>query len=188
MREKEVKTRTLERALDRVLMDYAGDPFGIHGIAHWGRVFINATMLASNNGGDVGVAKLFAILHDSKRLNDHDDPDHGPRAAEFARKINRPFLHLSRARLEVLCEACEGHTSTIFSGNPTVQACWDADRLDLARPGVLVTPDPDCMNTEMAKDPDVIKRAMWRSRVFSVARHTPPFVASKTIEEVHGAE
>lgn len=47
-------------------------------------------------------------------------------------------------------QACRLHTSALRTGNPTIDACFDADRLDLGRVGV--TPDPDRMATEKGKE------------------------------------
>ena len=48
-----------------------------------------------------------------------------------------------------LQEACRLHTTTHHTSNPTIDACFDADRLDLGRVGI--TPDPEEMATEKGK-------------------------------------
>ena len=48
--------------------------------------------------------------------------------------------------------------------------CWDADRLDLSR--AAITPKPDRMGTEAARDPELIQWAIDHSS----RRHTPRFV------------
>ena len=50
---------------------------------------------------------------------------------------------------KTLCKACELHTVCHCTGNPTIDACFDADRLDLMRVGI--TPDPERMATERGK-------------------------------------
>jgi uncharacterized protein len=50
----------------------------------------------------------------------------------------------------LLQEACRLHTSAHRTGNPTIDACFDADRLDLGRVGI--TPDPNKMATEKGKE------------------------------------
>ena len=47
---------------------------------------------------------------------------------------------------ELLRKAFELHTVCHRTGNPTVDACFDADRLDLMRVGII--PDPKKMATE----------------------------------------
>ena len=51
--------------------------------------------------------------------------------------------------LSLLCKACELHTVCHSTGNPTIDTCFDADRLDLMRVGI--TPDPEKMATERGK-------------------------------------
>src|SRR5690606_8923116 len=60
------------------------DQRGIHGVAHWARVRFHGVSLARELGLDTGVPRLFAILHDSQRRYEGDDPEHGPRAADYA--------------------------------------------------------------------------------------------------------
>jgi uncharacterized protein len=43
----------------------------------------------------------------------------------------------------------------------TVQTCWDADRLDLGRVGIIPRPDRLCI--EEARDPVLFERAYRRS-------------------------
>lgn len=52
---------------------------------------------------------------------------------------------LSDEEFHLLQEACRLHTSTENTGNPTIDACFDADRLDLGRVGI--TPSPNKMAT-----------------------------------------
>ena len=62
----------------------------VHGIGHWLRVEDNGHMVAEFNGGDKAVVSYFAYLHDSQRWNDFEDPRHGPRACEYAKKKQMP--------------------------------------------------------------------------------------------------
>ena len=41
---------------------------------------------------------------------------------------------------DLLFVACAGHTDHPTDDDPTVQACWDADRLDLGRVGARIDP------------------------------------------------
>ncbi len=50
--------------------------------------------LAGETGANVEVVSLFAILHDSRRINEVTDPEHGPRAAEFAAEIRGTVFDL----------------------------------------------------------------------------------------------
>jgi uncharacterized protein len=84
------------------------------------------------------------------RENDSVDPQHGPRAAAFALELHAEgLLGTTPAQLETLRYACFEHTNGLVSDDPTVGACWDADRLDLPRVGV--TPDPDLFSTERGR-------------------------------------
>ena len=48
-----------------------------------------------------------------------------------------------------LKKACELHTTTLRTEDATVNACFDADRLDLGRVGI--TPNPDKMATAQGR-------------------------------------
>lgn len=121
----------------------------IHGHDHWMRVVANGLDIAKNTTGvDPTVVELFGLLHDTQRKNDGKDPHHGPRAAEFLDTIVND-LHITTTQYNALRYAIEHHTDEIHNTNPTIGACYDADRLDLGRVGI--TPAPDYMNTEYAK-------------------------------------
>ena len=70
--------------LKTVLQDYALPPCGDHGVAHWARVLENGLKLSEETNANIKVVQLFAVIHDSKRISEFGDPEHGPRAAEFA--------------------------------------------------------------------------------------------------------
>jgi uncharacterized protein len=93
--------------------------------------------------------RLFALLHDSCRLDDGEDPDHGPRAAEMLHRIVPAIFALDRTRLELLKQAILLHTSGRTTEDPTIGTCWDADRLDIGRAGL--TPDARYMSTSAGK-------------------------------------
>jgi uncharacterized protein len=135
---------------------------GPHGHPHWVRVRQNGARLAGMTGADPLVVDLFALLHDSRRTNDQIDPWHGVRAATFAEELNGTFFRLSSAQLELLKHACALHTQGLVLADPTVQVCWDADRLDLGR--VDITPDPNLLCTDAAKNPKILEWAWRRSR------------------------
>jgi len=141
----------------------------IHGPAHWARVRYNGLLLTRDSGADWQVVELFAFIHDSQRYDDGYDPDHGPRAAEYASRTCGRLFQLSDAQLDLLVKACMGHTHERLTPCVTVQTCWDADRLDLARVGII--PDPYYLGTDLAKDPQVIAEAIARSRGLSSKAH-----------------
>src|SRR5439155_4023853 len=91
--------------LHAVLEDYALPWGGDHGIAHWARVYENGLRLAGETGANVGVVSLFAVLHDCRRVNEHTDPDHGPRAAEFATLLRGRLFDLPDTEFGLLHRA-----------------------------------------------------------------------------------
>jgi len=137
------------------------DWHGIHGAAHWARVRWNGLRLAEHTGADRRVVELFAFLHDSQREHDGGGRGHGPRAARVVHALNDRHLGLGDRELELLAWACEEHTFGGTEAHPTVQTCWDADRLDLGRVGKR--PDPARLCTDAARDPALIEEAYARS-------------------------
>jgi uncharacterized protein len=147
--------------LQTVLDDYALPIGGDHGVAHWARVLDNGLRLAEETGANVEVVSLFAVLHDSRRINEGSDPDHGPRAAAFAAELRRKVFDLDDQEFRLLHRACEGHTHERTHPDVTIQTCWDSDRLDLGRVGIM--PHPSRLCTEVAKRPETIKWADGRA-------------------------
>ena len=121
---------------------------------HWSRVARIGERLAGETGARLDVVRFFAFFHDSCRESDGWDHEHGPRAALLVETLHGSLFDLDRPGLELLIEACHGHTNRGFHSDPTVQTCWDADRLDLGRVGIL--PDPDRLGTAPAKRREVI--------------------------------
>jgi uncharacterized protein len=140
---------------------YAGNWDGIHGMPHWLRVRENGLRLAGETGAHRRVVEVFALLHDSQRVNDGRDPEHGPRAAAFAESLGGDGLGLDSAALVLLAEACRGHSYGLMTGDITVLTCWDADRLDLGRVGIRPAAHRLC--TDAARDPAMIEWAYRRS-------------------------
>ncbi|BCU77864.1 hypothetical protein llg_25790 [Luteolibacter sp. LG18] len=122
----------------------------VHGPDHWRRVERNAVLLATRTGADVDVVRLFALFHDSRRENDGHDPEHGARGAAHAAELRGTAYALDDARFELLRLACTGHTDGLHHPDPTIGTCWDADRLDLGRVGMI--PDPYYMSTAFGKE------------------------------------
>jgi uncharacterized protein len=119
-----------------------------HGVDHWTRVAANGLNLTAPDVDPI-VVLLFSILHDACRENDGRDPEHGERAAEFARKLNRDVFTLESKRLDLLAYAIEHHSTGAVTTDPTIGACWDADRLDLQRFGHRI--DPALMSTHRGR-------------------------------------
>lgn len=147
---------------ERVISTFPMGPDSIHGPVHWGRVLENALRIREETGADLRVLELFALFHDSLRQNDQIDPDHGERGARYAHKLRQDgMFELEDAAFDLLRIACTEHTDGGTGGDPTVITCWDADRLDLWRCGII--PRPERMCTQTARRPDVIEWAMDRS-------------------------
>jgi uncharacterized protein len=126
--------------MDAILQGYVLPRRGYHGVVHWARVLESGVRIAEVTGADKEVVSLFALFHDSRRVNETRDPGHGLRGGELARSLRGSLVHLDDERFELLFEACRLHTDGHTEGDPTLQACWDADRLDLGRVGI--NPDP----------------------------------------------
>ena len=122
----------------------------LHGIKHWDRVYENGQRLLTPEM-NARVVGLFAYLHDSCRIDNDRDLEHGPRAARYIDTLRDNYLkELTDEEITLLKEACRLHTTTERTGNPTIDACFDADRLDLWRVGII--PDPNRMATEKGKE------------------------------------
>ncbi len=163
----------IRRVLDSILEQYALPWNGDHGVAHWARVLENGLRLATTTGANVEVIRLFAVLHDSRRLNEATDPQHGPRAAEFAALLRGRAFELPDHEFRLLYRACAGHTHERTHPDITIQTCWDADRLDLGRVGIQ--PHPSRLCTASAKAPEVLQWADARASF----RLIPEFVATE---------
>jgi len=117
---------------------------GTHGVVHWSRVLENGFRIGEAVGANLTVVRLFAVFHDCRRENDHVDPGHGIRGGRVARGLRAAWLDVTDEELDLLVYACDHHTDGLTESVPTVQACWDADRLDLPRCGIRVEPDRLC--------------------------------------------
>jgi uncharacterized protein len=72
-------------------------------------------------------------------------------SAEMMNSLRHTLLKdLTDHQFELLQTACYLHTTTHHTGDPTIDACFDADRLDLGR--VSITPDPTKMATEKGRE------------------------------------
>ncbi len=155
--------------LQAILSDYALDPRDIHGVYHWARVLENGTRIAEATGADTELVQLFSIFHDCRRVNEGTDPGHGRRGANFAATLRGGLVQLEPSRFELLHYACTDHTEGLTEADPTVQACWDADRLDLGRVGIEL--DPDLLCTDIAKQSELFGWANDRACKNFVSPH-----------------
>jgi uncharacterized protein len=144
--------------------------FGLHGVSHWARVYENGRMLAPSTGADERLLLLFALFHDARRKNEGWDRGHGQRGADFAASLRGEGVDLAPRDFDLLYHACARHTDGLIDGDPTVQTCWDADRLDLPRAGI--EPSPERLCTPAARAEPTIAWARERS----VQRVVPAFV------------
>lgn len=140
-----------EKIANKAAKQFRLNKLSYHGIWHWEKVEANALALARKTKGcDETVARAFALIHDSQRENEVEDNEHGKRAALYAEELHKKGeLPLSAEQLKVLMEACEFHEDGKVSDNPTIGVCWDADRLDLTRVGII--PDKNLLSTPAGK-------------------------------------
>jgi uncharacterized protein len=139
----------------RVVSPSSGSPF--HGEGHWRRVATNGLDLALEVRADSLLVVLFGLFHDSMRLREGRDDCHGGRGALLASSLNAELIGLPKDRLDLLYGACADHTEGRTSEDPTIGACWDADRLDLCRLGRAI--NPAAMSTVPGRTTYVHERA-----------------------------
>lgn len=147
--------------LAEILKGYPLHPWGDHGVVHWARVMENGLKLAETTGADPAIVTLFALFHDSRRVSEGHDRGHGRRGALLAQELRGRCFDLADDDFAVLFHACEMHTEGTTDPNPTVQTCWDSDRLDLGRVGIR--PNPRYLCTEAARLPTMIDWAHHRA-------------------------
>jgi len=140
----------MEKIIRRIIADASVYTNGIHGISHWHRVARYGRVIAAREHLDEQFLSLFAYFHDCQRLSDGRDPKHGPRAADYLLTYTPEAIGLCEEDQKRLALACRHHTYEIETDDATIRACWDCDRLDLVRIGVMV--DPGRLFTETAKD------------------------------------
>jgi hypothetical protein len=81
--------------------------------------------------------------------------DEGRRGEDASLRQMRQLLQAIRGQYVLSWDglhgvgACAGHTTGRWHPDPTVQACWDSDRLDLLRAGIR--PDPARLGSEAAR-------------------------------------
>jgi uncharacterized protein len=126
--------------IEHVRNQFKIDWHGLHGANHWARVFHHGKYIAQRREADLLVVELFAFLHDSCRFDEGRDIKHGERGAEFAYGMNGNLFHLNGNQLDNLCFAIRHHSGGDISTDATIQTCWDSDRLDLGRVGIVPSP------------------------------------------------
>jgi uncharacterized protein len=139
-----------DRLWQRVTAQFKDGECSLHGPAHWRRVERNGLLLATRSGADVTIVRLFALFHDSRRENDGWDHGHGARGAQYATSLRGAAFELSDEEFGLLHYACTWHTDGHHHDDPTIATCWDADRLDLGRVGII--PSPEFMSTEFGRE------------------------------------
>jgi HD domain-containing protein len=165
----------LDRLLDTVHADATGAFSPIHGEEHW--LCVAATgleLLETEPLADPLVVFCFGLLHDTMRLNDSRDPDHGRRAARLALELHDDgLLPLDAFQLAELEDALARHADGERSELPTTGVCWDADRLHLPRVGT--TPRRELLSTPIAD----LRGAVCRAAELRTTRlHWPELYAA----------
>ena len=142
----------------------------IHGIKHWSQVCSNAIMLMQAEQVESVVPIAFSYLHDCLRENEDEDPKHGERAGSLVLALKGTLLkYMDHNDVGILANACRDHSKGMvihpICSSKVTGICWDADRLDLGRPGVGIIPNPAFMSTETGK-------ALARKQVNGFAKAT----------------
>lgn len=176
-----VETLNVTELIEAVLTEYALPWDGPHGVLHWGRVLENGLRLADATGVSRDIVTLFAVFHDSRRFNEGFDPDHGMRGAQLAERFRGQLFDLDDRDFELFQFACFWHTDEVHHDNPSIQCCWDADRLDLGRVGM--EPDPEFLNTEAAKSKELRRWAHGRAMMNFVTDSVREICDRRTISD-----
>lgn len=132
----------------------------VHGITHWLRVLENGFRIAESNGANKNIIVAFAFFHDVKRQCENKDPEHGLRGGHRFQQIMYK-TNLTKEEVKKVVIACSGHTNVLFHYDIDISTCWDADRLDLYRVGIV--PDANYMNNDYSKEINNINDAAKRS-------------------------
>jgi uncharacterized protein len=162
-----------DRIIDTYPMGEHEARYGIHGQRHWARVLSNSCKLLYEmmQRGDLEEVTevmaysvvMFSLFHDSKRETNGVCMRHGDDGASFYKEcigdmiVRHPETYTQEDH-ESLLRAMRDHCRVEFpeeykqaGERPTVlmKICFDSDRLDLPRVGII--PDPDRMFTEVGK-------------------------------------
>jgi uncharacterized protein len=141
----------LEKDIQRIVKlakaQFILEDHSIHGFDHWEEVEQNGIMLANQPGVDLTIVRLFAYIHDCKRQDDYQDAEHGDRSADFVLELveKGELSFLSKEQINKLWSACKYHHKGVTDTDLTIGSCFDADRIELIRCGMI--PRPNLMNT-----------------------------------------
>jgi uncharacterized protein len=140
-----------DRLWDLVPRGFALGLQSTHGPNHWRRVEAFGLQIAKHTPGvDIDVIRLFALFHDCRRENENRDPGHGARGAALAFDLyHQEFRQLEDMAFDRLITACCWHTHRTHTDDLTIGACFDSDRLDLGRIGII--PEASYFNTAIAR-------------------------------------
>jgi uncharacterized protein len=166
----DAKCRPLSDLFQAILTRYPLQPCGTHGVSHWGRVWETGEALAHQTGANMAVVRLFALFHDCQRENEGWDDGHGQRGADLAAEFRDVHYDVADDEFDMLQEACTRHTDGLTCADMTVMTCWDADRLDLGRVGIVPARARLC--TEAARDGEFLNWANERAQ----ARYFPAWI------------
>jgi len=152
--------------LDSILSQYTLPAYGTHGLSHWARVLTYGRKLAVSIPGSLPVVELFAVLHDSRRINEGYDHDHGRRGADFAVTLRGRYFELDDQQFDLLYTAIRYHTDGLIHADPVVQICWDADRLDLGRVGITPSSNRLCSAAGRQQEMQLYANRLSKSGIF----------------------
>lgn len=154
---------TLAALEQAVIAQFRLELDGMYGQSHWRRVLRNGALIAEADPRvDSVVVAAFAFLHDAARATEARDLEHGPAASALALRLACVdlFKGWSKSQLTLLRAACCDHPLALplemdaHRDAPTLNACWDAAKLDLPRMGVT----PTGLRSLYALQPGVIER------------------------------
>ena len=107
---------------NRVSAPFSARLSSLHGPEHWRRVERNGLLLCADTSANQDIVRLFALFHDSRRINDGWDPEHGARGAEFAVSLRGQAFELPDNEFELLRYACVWHTEGTNQEDETIAA------------------------------------------------------------------
>lgn len=110
-----------------------------HGPKHWQDVaYLGLLAIRLGVPADPDFVVLFGALHDTQRLADRGDPEHGPRAAARIVALAAEGL-VPSGKLGLLSLAIATHSISVGAPtDPSMAAALDADRVTLPRVGYVV--------------------------------------------------
>ena len=122
-----------------------------YGFSHGQRVANNCNLLATPGANRV-VMYLFAFLHDAFRYGGESKIEYGVRSFERLKEMREVLLkNISDDEFNLLQETFRAHSAKMRTGNPTIDTCLDANRLDVIRRGADIYVDSQQMATEKGK-------------------------------------